>query len=108
MGGLASLYAALRLPDVFGGALSMSPSLFVGRGAIFDWVKQHGAPRGARIYLDAGAHEAGGRMLASAERMAQLLGKTGAELQFRPDPHGHHREASWRRRFLPAVRYLLG
>jgi hypothetical protein len=40
--------------------------------------------------------------------MAQLLGKTGAELQFRPDPHGHHREASWRRRFLPAVRYLLG
>jgi predicted alpha/beta superfamily hydrolase len=108
MGGLASLYAALRLPDVFGGALSMSPSLFVGRGAIFDWVKQHGAPRGSRIYLDAGAHEAGGRMLASAERMAQLLGKTGAELRFRPDPHGHHREASWRRRFLPAVRYLLG
>lgn len=74
---------------------------------MFDWVKQHGAPHGSRIYLDAGAHEAGGRMLASAERMAQSLAKTGVQLEFRADPNGHHREASWRRRFLPAVRFLV-
>jgi predicted alpha/beta superfamily hydrolase len=36
-----------------------------------------------------------------------LLSKTGADLHFRSDPHGHHREASWRRRFLPAVRFLV-
>ncbi len=109
MGGLASLYVALRLPDVFGGAISMSPSLFVGNGALFDWVKQHNAPAGSRIYLDAGAHEAGGRMLASAQRMAELLQAGGrCELKFRADPQGHHRESSWRRRLLPALRFHFG
>ncbi len=109
MGGLASLYAALRFPDVFGGALSMSPSLFVGRGALFDWVKHNGAPHGSRIYLDAGAHEAGGRMLQSATRMAGVLQSTGrVDLRFRSDPQGYHRESSWRRRLLPALRFHFG
>lgn len=108
MGGLAALYAALRLPDVFGGAIAMSPSLFVGRGAMFDWTQAHrGVVRG-KIYLDAGAREASGRMLAATERMAELLSHTPVSLRFRADPKGHHREADWRRRLLPALRFHFG
>lgn len=108
MGGLAALYAALRRPDVFGGAIAMSPSLFVGRGGLFRWLEQHGPPRDARIYLDAGALEAGGRMLDSARRMAHALGSRGVNLRFREDPRGQHRERDWRRRLLPALRFHFG
>ncbi|MFO0546829.1 MAG: alpha/beta hydrolase-fold protein [Polyangiaceae bacterium] len=116
MGGLAALYATLRMPHVFGGALSMSPSLQIAGGAIFDWARHqralaHGGVGGARlrIYLDAGAHEAGGSMLARARSMAGLLAHArGVELKFREDPKGRHNEASWRRRLLPALRFHFG
>lgn len=108
MGGLAALYAALRMPDVFGGAIAMSPSLFLGQGGLFRWVDEHGAPRGSKIYLDAGAREAGGRLLTSAQTMAHALGSRGVTLDFREDPKGQHREKDWRRRLLPALRFHYG
>jgi len=109
MGGLAALYAALRMPAVFGGAIVMSPSLFVGRGAIFEWARKNGGQAASRIYLDAGAREAGGRMLAATERMAEVLGQMGRiDLRFRADPRGEHRESDWRRRLLPALRFHFG
>jgi enterochelin esterase-like enzyme len=109
MGGLAALYAALRMPDVFGGAIVMSPSLWIARGAIFPWVRRHASASRARVYLDAGAREAGGRMLAAAERMAEALQQTAPiDLRFRADPRGEHRESDWRRRLLPALRWHFG
>jgi len=109
MGGLASLYAALRHPEAFGGALSMSPSLFVGNHGLLAWVKSHKLPRRSRIYLDAGAREAGGKLLRSAEQLAAALGEAGIEeLAFRADPKGTHSEACWRRRLLPALRFHYG
>lgn len=107
MGGLASLYAALSRPDIFGGALSMSPSLWVGRGAMFRWAEKRGIPTGARIYIDGGAKEP--RMIEAAGKMADLLGRKGIkQLCFRPDPKGDHSERSWRRRLLPAMRFHFG
>lgn len=108
MGGLAALYAALRMPDVFGGAIAMSPSLWVGKGAMFQWVRRHAGTSRARVYLDAGAREAGGRMLSAAERMADVLRETPVHLHFRSDPRGEHRESDWRRRLLPALRFHFG
>jgi predicted alpha/beta superfamily hydrolase len=109
MGGLAALYATLRYPDVFGGAIVMSPSLWVSHGAIFDWVARHGIPARRRIYLDAGAREGKGKMLANARRMGGLLNASGhVELFFRADPKGRHHEKAWRRRLLPALRFHFG
>lgn len=109
MGGLAALYACLKHPDTFGGALAMSPSLWVARGAMYDWVAAHGVQRRPRIYLDAGAKEAHGRMLAGARRLGVQLAATGrVELRFRADPKGRHREQDWRRRLLPALRFHFG
>lgn len=109
LGGLAALYAALRHPSVFGGALAMSPSLWVAGGAFLRWAPDHARGARSRIYLDAGAREAGGRMLALAEQTAGLLRASGvSDLKFRADPRGQHRESDWRRRLLPALRFHFG
>ena len=73
LGGLAALYAHFRSPEHFGLVLAMSPSLWVGRGRIFEYVASRPKPWTSRIYLDAGGLEAGGNMLRAAERMAGEL-----------------------------------
>jgi predicted alpha/beta superfamily hydrolase len=109
MGGLAALYAVLKRPDVFGGAISMSPSLWIARGKILSFAEAHRPRPGARIYLDAGAREGGGRLLAATERMAGILRRApDADVMFRADPRGQHREQDWRRRLLPALRFHFG
>lgn len=107
MGGLAALYAALDHPDVFGGAIAMSPSLWVGRGEMFRWVSERRVPRHVRLYLDGGGKER--HMLEATARMAQLLSERGAgQVHVRADSRGSHDERSWRRRLLGALRYQFG
>jgi enterochelin esterase-like enzyme len=110
LGGLAALYAHFHHPDEFGAALAMSPSLWVSRGAFFDLVDQRPLPEPSRIYLDAGAQEAGGAMLRHAERLARHLSSRGypeESLRMVSDPEGAHRETDWRRRAPEALRWLL-
>ncbi len=105
MGGVAALYAAVRRPDLFAGAIVMSPSLFIARGAMFGLVA--GASlRHTRVYIDGGAHE--GRILDGAGKMADLLRRRGAHIHFRADRKGRHDERSWGRRLLPALRFHFG
>ncbi len=110
LGGLAAFYAHLRHPDVFGGALAMSPSFWFGRRAIFEWAAARTIPERSRIYLDAGAREARGMMLRNAREMAELLAERGLDadrLMWRPDAKGTHAERHWRRRLPKALRFLF-
>lgn len=110
MGGLCALYAHFRHPATFGGALAMSPSLWFAGQRIFEFVASQSRPWTSRIYLDAGAHEANGRMLRLTERMARDLQGRGYEqdtLRFRADPKGKHQEADWRRRAPAALRFFF-
>lgn len=106
MGGLASLYAHFRHPEVFGGVLAMSPSLWVGDGQFFRWLNGVSTPWTSRIYLDAGAKEDG--MLSLAERLARALKARGYgdKLLFKADPRGRHSERDWRRRLPSALRFM--
>jgi enterochelin esterase-like enzyme len=64
----------------------------------------------SRIYLDAGAQEASGRMLQAADRLAQDLAGRGyspGQLMWRPDPRGGHNERAWRRRLPKALRFMF-
>jgi predicted alpha/beta superfamily hydrolase len=109
MGGLAALHAHHRRPDVFGGALCMSPSLWLKQRAIFGEVEKRSRPHPSRIYLDCGAREAGGRMLLLVASMAKMLGQRGyddAHLMWRPDARGSHDERSWARRLPKALRFM--
>lgn len=115
MGGLAALYAHFRLPEVFPAALCMSPSLWFGRQAIFDFVASRPNPRFSRVYLDCGGREGRGRMLPLVESMAMHLAARGwstaasgeRRVMFRPEKKGAHNEAAWRRRLPKALRFLF-
>jgi predicted alpha/beta superfamily hydrolase len=110
LGGLAALYAHFRRPDVFGLVMSMSPSLFMGRGKIFEYVAAASKPWVSRIYLDAGGLEAGGALLRSAERMATELRTRGWDdqsLRFVAAKRGAHTEKAWRRRSPAAIAWLF-
>jgi predicted alpha/beta superfamily hydrolase len=104
MGGLISLYSFFHAPQTFGFAGVMSPSLWIGHGAIYPDVESMPFVPG-RIYLDNGSREP------SARRMNALLLKKGyckeADLRFYTEPDGEHSERDWARRLPDALRYLL-
>ena len=111
LGGLAALYAHLTRPAVFGGAMAMSPSLFVGDGAIFSLAEATPVPWRTRVYLDAGGREAKGVIAAHAQRMHELLLRRGFpadHVLWRPDAKGTHAEKHWRRRLPKAIAFLFG
>ncbi|HVY44771.1 MAG TPA: alpha/beta hydrolase-fold protein, partial [Minicystis sp.] len=110
LGGLAALYAHHRNPEAFGGAICMSPSLWFAGRAIFGFVGARARPSISRVYLDCGAREGRGRMIALAAEMAELLRRRGyapEQLLWRPDPRGGHSEAHWRRRLPKALRFMF-
>jgi len=109
LGGLAALYAHFHRPEVFGGALAMSPSLWFAGRRLLGWLGERTTPWTSRIYLDCGAREARGAMLSLARILAEQLRQRGYgrdRLRFREDPHGAHDERAWRRRLPAALRFL--
>lgn len=110
MGGLAAFYAHFHAPEIFGGALAMSPSFWLAERAIFREVAGRPNPPLSRIYLDAGGREDRGRLVPVARAMADRLQERGwgpDRLHWRSDLLGTHSEASWRRRLPRALRFLL-
>src|SRR5206468_844369 len=108
-GGLAALYAHHRAPDVFGGALCLSPSLWFGQRKIFAYVGTRPRPEISRVYLDCGAREGNG-MITLAASMADLMkgrGYSPRQLMWRPDRRGGHSESHWRRRLPKALAFMF-
>jgi predicted alpha/beta superfamily hydrolase len=110
MGGLAALWAHFHYPASFGGALAMSPSLWIATHAIFKDIAGQPTPEVTRIYLDAGAREAKGQVAAAAGTMVEHLIERGYDsdrLMWRADAKGTHSEAHWRRRLPKALRFMV-
>lgn len=60
LGGLLALYAGFRNSDFFGMVMAMSPSLWVGQGAIYDYIAEAAFLHNLdflRLYIDCGALE---------------------------------------------------
>ena len=110
MGGLISLYAFFRHPDVFGFAGAMSPSLWFANGAIFRTIDEL-QPLPGRVYLDAGTGEGPG-LLADVRRLRnRLQGKRyqpGLDLRYVEEEGAGHSEAAWGGRLCDALRFLIG
>ena len=109
MGGLITLYAFVRRPDVFGKAAVMSPSLWFADRAVFPVVEA--APfAGGRIYLGVGLDE-GAETVADTRRLRDVLLAKGYrrrhDLLYLEQRGAGHTEAAWRRRFRYAARFLL-
>lgn len=111
MGGLAAMYAHFRAPELFGGALCMSPSFWFANAAIVDYVREAAKPSTSRVYIDCGVREGRGVMYPPALRMVETLRARGyddQDLLWRPDARGTHSETSWRRRLPKALRFMFG
>jgi predicted alpha/beta superfamily hydrolase len=110
LGGLAALYSHFRHPEIFGAALCMSPSLWFAGGKIFDYIASRPMPWTSRLYIDAGAREDNGAVLAQADRLVKSLKARGYDdetLCFCPDRDGSHCEKDWRRRAPKALSFLF-
>lgn len=115
LGGLAALYTHLSRPDVFGGAICMSPSLWFTGARVDAFVRHTSTPLRSRIYLDAGAREGRGQTFQAARNLAEHLSSRGwappadrrdLRVLLRRDARGRHDERSWRRRFPKALRFI--
>jgi predicted alpha/beta superfamily hydrolase len=109
MGGLISLYGFFHAPEAFGFAGVLSPSLWFAGGAMFPFVASAPFVPG-RVYLDVGRLE-GEPHVSNVHRLHDVLiakgYRSGVDVQLLDDPQGGHDEASWGRRFLPALSFLL-
>lgn len=124
LGGLISLYAYFRRPEVFGLAGVFSPALRWGKRDIFPFVKQAEFSSG-KIYMDVGTAEGVGltetrrgqrsfafQYLRHVRRMDELLRRKGyrpgESLRYIEEEDGVHHESAWARRLPDALRFLLG
>ncbi|HEX8703410.1 MAG TPA: alpha/beta hydrolase-fold protein [Myxococcaceae bacterium] len=111
-GGVISLYTGLSYPEVFGFVGAFSPSLWVGDGSLFHWVKEHPAPKTMRLWLDMGDHEGdmpGERLYAMelTEGMGDLLREQGAQVRVQFGKDAWHNEDAWAQRFPTALEWFV-
>ena len=109
MGGLMSLYALMEYNAVFGGAISMSPSLWVSPDGVYNLIAKAQLDPDTVLYMDYGANE-----LVWHEGMAQLLPTIvgalygrGLLMTSRIVPEGEHCEACWEKQLPFAISTLL-
>jgi predicted alpha/beta superfamily hydrolase len=115
LGGLAALYMHLHRPDVFGGAIAMSPSLWFTGERVAAFIGAQSNPYRSRIYLDAGLLEGDGTIAKLTRALGKQLRARGwypptarreLRLLVRIDRRGRHNERAWRRRLPQALRFI--
>jgi metallo-beta-lactamase class B len=113
MGGLISLYAALKRPDVFGRAGIFSCACWIARPFVYEFARAAGKPRrGARIFFIAGALEtADGEAARDQREMVDTLvaagWRRGVNVRSIISADGRHSEWFWRREFPAAFVWLF-
>jgi metallo-beta-lactamase class B len=117
MGGLISLYAVVKYPDVFSRAGIFSPALWVAP-EVYSFVRDAAPLRpDVRLYFVSGALEAAtgeesGVYVNDQKRMIETLVaaglKPGANVVALIQPDGKHSEWFWRREFPAAYKWMFG
>ncbi|WP_080238661.1 alpha/beta hydrolase [Spirosoma rigui] len=117
LGGLISIYAGLRHPDVFGRLMVFSPSLWISPKIYFDAI-QFQPPGPMKVYVYGGEQESS-YMVPNIQRFNSALVRQGharslpfdqpnpIDIHFAVDPSGTHQEAHWGREFPKAIEWLF-
>ena len=116
LGGLISLHLCKWYSNVFGLCAAMSPSLWWDKEYFLravrtkpEWLKR------CRIWLDMGGQEGATEAgkagnIRRSRQLADVLKELGREeyrdFVYREEPHAHHNEADWARRFPAALKFL--
>ena len=112
MGGLISLYAALKYPDVFGRVGVFSPALWFAP-QVYAYARAARPRTDSRIYFVTGGREGDTPevYVADQRRMVDSLAAAGFRVGVQVDsvirPDGMHAEWFWRREFPAAYRGLF-
>ncbi len=110
LGGLVTLYLALKYTWVFGKVAAMSPSVWWRNRAILKTVGQIKRRPDLRIWLDIGTQESQ-RALPDARALKTALvnkgWKLGEDLNYLEVEGAHHDEAAWAQRVAPMLKFLF-
>lgn len=111
LGGLISLYAAVRHPEVFGFIGAMSPSIRWHDSKIVDLYEAWPADqRRPRVHLDMGGREWRGAFEDVRDFRDTLIERgwrKGEDLNYVEDRYATHHEEHWGKRLPDALRFLL-
>ncbi|HKD09853.1 MAG TPA: alpha/beta hydrolase-fold protein [Bryobacteraceae bacterium] len=115
LGGLATLYAGLRNPHVFGKLAVLSPSVWWRNGVILRMIRDIPAQESRpKIWLDVGTAEGDdpGRCVDDTRRLRDALMKhgwaLGKDLSYFEDSDAPHSEQAWTGRLPSVLRFLFG
>ncbi len=110
LGGLISLHAVTAYPEVFGGVIAMSPSVWWGGGAIIERLIAAGIESyTGHIWVDMGTREGAEAIEFSRKLASELAARAPAfkGLRYREFIGATHSEKSWRQRLHLPLQYIL-
>jgi predicted alpha/beta superfamily hydrolase len=107
MGGLISIYAVIKYPNVFGGAGVFSPAFWTAPSIYDDAVKATLPGRAYQFYFYAGGQE-GGLMVPDMDKMVSIIESKGSYHTRRVmAPLGKHNEPTWRKEFPDFYKFIM-
>ena len=106
MGGLISMYAVLKYPNVFGGAGVFSPAFWVGP-KIFDDIKAKGKKVNAKIYFYAGDAEGESMVPMTIRAFNEMHRVSKSKMCEVIRAGGKHNEPRWRIEFPMFYEWLM-
>jgi alpha-glucosidase len=115
LGGLISLYAVVKYPEIFGKAGVFSLALWINKNEMFEYVKHNTIDADKRFYFLVGSEEGktlkdASAMVSDQHEMVQLLLDKGISTKNIVDkviPDGHHDETLWSTHFPEAYQWLI-
>lgn len=108
LGGLMSLYAVIKYPEIFGKAGIFSPAFWINP-ELYDLVKSSKIPKDAKFFFLAGTDESE-TMVSDQQKMVNLLLEKGipeTNIVNRTIEGGKHNEAMWSAYFPEAYQWLM-
>lgn len=106
IGGVSALYGAMTRPEVFGGAIALSPSAWIDDGFLTRAALERDAVR-ARIGADIGDAERP-PIREHCHRLFDALAARGGDRVVANEVGGVHNEDSWRQRLPRLLQHVLG
>ena len=107
MGGLFSVYAALKRPDLFGQCAALSPTIWMNRDDIIAFAGNATASQGQRFYLSVGSNEPDMIKSDVAALQAALAARPDTDVRFTTFTGATHNDVAWGKAFKSIYPYLL-
>jgi predicted alpha/beta superfamily hydrolase len=108
LGGLISLYAGFKYPEIFGNMMIFSPSLWIS-DEIYRMAQSYKPVEQTDIYLYAGGMESAnhyGQVLRLHQILETKRSKEDFDIIFYHNPVGQHKEIHWGEQFPLALKWL--